>query len=370
MIDTIKILIALRFIKIIKPERFGGTNQIKQFEMTDIYGNASMSYTNPPTKDEKRQGYFPRIALAKNAFYINESLINLSIECSLPKILFNNNVEELKNHDICNVISKLQEKLLIMGVEVSNEAIRNAYVQRVDYSKNFIIKSNLQLFLHHFTKIPIDPKLGIIKTDYQRGGTGMKFYTNLYQVIIYNKLAEIEKSLKYSDSRSLTNDNYSQREIFNTLQERGLKIIRYEVSLKRKKITKLPIQNFNFESLFNADLSKQILQTHIEKLHSGIRSLNLYTSFSLTDRIKIAFPNIKSNRLASLKGYMQDIAENGYDFLRSECNMKSSQISRLKNDIKLINEVSLDDNEILNDIKSIESSLERFKALRLRKTGE
>jgi hypothetical protein len=374
--DTIKTLIAFRDFTIINPERFGGIAQVKRFEKANVYGNASMTCPAVITSKEKEQGYFPRIALVCNPFNINQSFTNLSIEFSIPKLLFNNNIEEVKNSDFQAVIERLREKLLILGVDVNEEILKKAYVQRIDYSKNFLIKSNIIEFLYNFTKIAIDPRLGGINRDYQRGGTGIKFYTKLYHIIVYDKIAEINKSLQYSDSRSLTKDNYSQREIVEMLKEKDIKLIRYEVSLKRKKMKKLlPIKDFTFENVFNTELAKQVLTKYIDTLHSGLRGINFNNDsiFSVADRIKLAFPTAKANKISSLTEYMRVITERGFDVLRKEYKMTSSQVSRLKKEIQKINEIPESRNNILEDIESIELSLKNFKALRFKnkqKQGE
>ena len=97
--DTIKTLIAFRDFTIINPERFGGVGQVKRFEKANLYGNASMTCPVIITPKEKEQGYFPRIALVCNPFNINQSFTNVSIEFSIPKLLFNNNIEEVKKLD-------------------------------------------------------------------------------------------------------------------------------------------------------------------------------------------------------------------------------------------------------------------------------
>ncbi|MBL0725358.1 MAG: hypothetical protein JJW01_00145 [Alphaproteobacteria bacterium] len=356
-------------VKIIKPERFGGEKQTKYLSNASCYSNASMNCHNIVTTKEKQQGYFPRTAIMTNAFMINDSFTNLSTECSLPKILFDNNVEELRDSDFEDIVKKLREKLLILGYDVSGEDIKDSYVQKVDFSKNFIIKNNPRFFIDSLKKIAIDSRLGATETDYQRCGTGMKFYTKLYHITVYDKILEVEKSLKYSDNRSLTQDNYSQKEVINLLKKNNLSMIRYEISLKRRKIKKLPIEEKTLRNVFSSELSKQVLTKYIEKMHTGIRGVSFddKNSFLLNETIKSAFPNIKSNKLSSLKGYMSDIAKYGYDFLKTEYEMSSSQICRLRNDIKAINKIEKSTNPILNDIDLTESSLERFKALRLKK---
>ena len=218
MIDTVKIPVPFKDIQITKPERFGGIEQIQQMQTCFVAGKGKLEFPNEPTSEEKQQGYFPRLSLVRRAYAINDSFLNLYIECSLPKILFNNNIEELKNSDFPAVITELQSKLATMGVVTSREALENAHVQRVDYAKNFQIQVSPKLFIYYMEKIDIDPRVGNFDRDYQNGGTGLKFHTKYYQVMIYDKMAEIEKSLRYSDGHSLTCDNYSQRDIVARLK--------------------------------------------------------------------------------------------------------------------------------------------------------
>lgn len=369
MIDTIKIIIPYKDIVITKPQRFGGDIQIAQLENCFIAGDGKIEYINNPTAEEKKLGYFPRLALAKTAYLSDDSRYNLLIECSLPKILFNNNVDELKTSDLHAVIEALREKMSVMGVEVLYEVIENAYVRRVDYSKNFIIRGDTGVFIRYLDKIGNDPRVGNFYRDYH-SGMGIKFSTKQYHVMIYDKIAEICHSLKYSDSRSFTQDNYSQTDVVNRLKSRNVKIIRYEVSLKRKKIKKLGVEECTLRYIFDSSVSRQVLTRYINKIHKGMRSLNTNDMDSMmeTVRIKRAFPNATATKVSNLLSLMRTVKENGYSFLRSELGMSASAISRLRNDMRTVNaiEENVAMNEVFADMLTIEASLERFRALRLR----
>lgn len=368
MIDTIKIVIPYNEEMITKPERFGGVDQIWQMECCFITGNARLDYPNLPTNEEKELGYFPRLQLSRTAYPIKGIYMNLYVECSLPKLLYGNNVEELRNEDFPDVITALQTKLEIMGVSVSQETIENAYVQRVDYAKNFRIQGSPKMFIYYMEKIDIDPRLGNFDRDYQNGGTGLKFHTKEYQVMVYDKMAEIEKSLRYSDSRSLTGDNACQEGVIRTLQANNIKIIRYEVSLKRNKIKEITLPAYTFRHVFNADVAKGVLSRYITRLHAGMRSLNLDNTetIAVMNRIKQAFPSATGKRLANIEAMMRYVNQYGYDFLRNELGMSSSAISKVRSEIRAINAIPSDTcrSGVMADMLAIEQSLERFGAMR------
>ena len=69
---------------------------------------------------------------------------------------------------------------------------------------------------------------------------------------------------------------------------------------------------------------KAILQGFTDKIHSNLRTLNLDntdTSF-IINRIKTAFPNASFNKVMSL--------EKGYDYLKNQFRLSSSQLSRIE----------------------------------------
>ena len=375
MIDTIVIIIPISKVVITDFRRFGGENLVAQLCNFQIYGNSEKKITNNPTSSDKKRGYLPRITLKRTPYPMikgdDESFCSMIIECSLPKIFFENNIEELKYSDFDAVMLKLQEKLVCMGVMVDIEVLKNAHLSRVDFSKNIILNTEPRDIITLISKIGYDSRIGKTNRDYKTEGNSIRFFTKKYHVVIYDKIAEIQTALNYSESRTVVKDNHCQANLIKKVAESGAKILCYEVSLKRKKLKTLDIEINTIKDAFAPGIAKAILQGFTDKIHDNLRTLNLDntdTSF-IINRIRTAFPNASFNKVMSLESVMRISSEKGYDYLKNQFRLSSSQLSRVKGDIKRINAVqgceytNVDD--ICHEITRILNAISTFNAIRL-----
>ena len=94
---------------------------------------------NPSVKELKQGIYKPRLTISRRKDLYGVSQIMLTIELSLPKLLFGNNLEELKYKDFNAVIFKLHETLYEMGVEISIDDLKDATVLTIHYAKNIAL---------------------------------------------------------------------------------------------------------------------------------------------------------------------------------------------------------------------------------------
>ena len=167
MIDTIVIIIPVYKVVITDFSRFGGEKLVAQLCNFQIYGNSEKSTKNNPTSSDKKRGYFPRITLKRTPYPMikgdDESFCCMIIECSLPKIFFENNIEELKYSNFDAVMLKLQEKFVYMGVTVDIDVLKNAHLSRVDFSKNIIVNTEPRDIITLISKIGYDSR--IVKTN-------------------------------------------------------------------------------------------------------------------------------------------------------------------------------------------------------------
>src|SRR3989338_10173910 len=103
MIDTVCLLIPKD-----KMTYLLGISSWELYSKTDEYAK----YVRNPSKAEKETGkYFPRLTGYKRRFSEDA---NVRIEFSAPKLLYLNNLDELKENDFPNVIETLQERLQTM----------------------------------------------------------------------------------------------------------------------------------------------------------------------------------------------------------------------------------------------------------------
>lgn len=79
----------------------------------------------------------------------------------------------------------------------------------------------------------------------------------------------------------------------------------------------------------------------LDKIHDNLRTLrldNTDTSFVI-NRIRTALPKASFNKVMSLESVMRISSEKGYDYLKNQFQLSSSQLSRIKTAIKRINAV-------------------------------
>ena len=376
MIDTIVIIIPVYKVVITDFSRFGGEKLVAQLCNFQIYGNSEKSTKNNPTSSDKKRGYFPRITLKRTPYPMikgdDESFCCMIIECSLPKIFFENNIEELKYSNFDAVMLKLQEKFVYMGVTVDIDVLKNAHLSRVDFSKNIIVNTEPRDIITLISKIGYDSRIGKTNRDYKTEGNSIRFFTKKYHVVIYDKIAEIQTALNYSESRTVVKDNHCQANLIKKVAESGLKILRYEVSLKRKKLKTLDIEINTIKDAFTPGVAKAILQGFTDKIHDNLRTLrldNTDTSF-IINRIRTAFPKASFNKVMSLESVMRISLEKGYDYLKNRFQLSPSQLSRIKKDIKRINDVQgceyTNADDICHEITRILNAIEAFKPIRLK----
>lgn len=108
MIDTIILLIPPQYFKILRPQDFVPSTDL-------VYQNQVIkAVLNNP----KKHVYFPRLTLSRRMNLQGRGEIMLTIEASLPKLLFGNNLHELRYKDLEKIIATLYAKLIEMGIEI------------------------------------------------------------------------------------------------------------------------------------------------------------------------------------------------------------------------------------------------------------
>lgn len=233
------------------------------------------TFVQNPTKSELMRGiYKPRLTITNRFNSFGRSEWTLSIELSLPKLLYGNNFDELSDTDFPKVIELLQNRLKEMGVRVFTAILENAPVSSVHYSKNIPLTDGTtpHYFISKIKDANVPLSLDVSESNYQNDGYGFKWHANSYEVAFYDKIHDLGKA-KISDKRAIEKDNSMQLDLFNSLQVRKqFEVLRMEVRLgNRQKTGKLfrtlGIEaNLNFYEMFNSDISKRVLLYYIDEM--------------------------------------------------------------------------------------------------------
>ena len=213
--------------------------------------------------------------------------------------------------------------------------------------------------------------MDINKTDYRNEGHCLKFHSNSFEIVFYDKLKDLNKS-KSSEKRAIEKDNFIQFDLFQESKSiKPFEVIRMEVRLnnraKLKQIfKKIDIQNeLTFSSIFHKPLSKKVLLHFFDQIESDY-SLLVYKSKTskdfLTD-LKIANPNVKLRKLLQLFGLKTAIEEMGIREFREITKLFGNNTwYRIKKDYSLL-KMPLNIN--CNWIKSLKNALLDFQPLKL-----
>lgn len=208
--------------------------------------------------------YRPRLFLLKNFYDF------LFVTFSVPKLIFGNNLKELKGTEFKGIVHRLRMALDELGVTVTEEDIENALVRRVDYSKNFILNQR---------NINCEDVINIVETSsYPRlkfheviKGKYIKFCSKSLSIIFYDKLEEMK-------AHGATAPHLS--EIMLMAENR---ILRIEVQIKGKYGTEQRLAEmlgakkhlFTFKEIFNENIMKKVFNYNLKILDDRLPNIIL-----------------------------------------------------------------------------------------------
>ncbi len=305
---------------------------------------------NPSKRDLESGLYFPRLT-GINRTVEGKIDASIKVEFSVPKLLFNNNLDELEEKDFDEVISTLKDRMMRMGIAVPEKYLRYAPVSAVHFSKNIQLTDGFtsQYVLSELSKIDIRKSFDFSKTRFMNDGQSIYAYTISHSFVIYDKIADLKKDEKRAIDKDQTQ---YQRSLFDEIEKRDLyEVIRFEVRLSKKQkmnslLKKLGIKEHpTFHDVFKKSLSQKIVQHYWQTL-VGSNSMLL---FSLTSgpkdvlrQILTANPKLKPKQalyFTSLVTMTKD--GSGLRELRSIVGKYADQRSwyRMKDDIKTVTEL-------------------------------
>jgi hypothetical protein len=328
---------------------------------------------NNPKPWHNKIGYFPRITLIKS-YNIDGSYVYFKIECSVPKILFDNNIYEYSEEYFYLFLWVLQDKLWRMGLWIEIRNIENAYISRIDFSKNIILPNNCHSFIRYVNKIPLDSRLEKTETSYDNKGYGSKQYSNDFQISVYDKGLEFNKALYSGDKEHHLESNRYQQKLDAKIRHNRKNILKFEISFFKKRKLKELCETLNIDAgeyrlhnLLKPNISKTILQHYAHKITSSIRKLNLDSidEMAMLDRIQKAYPKAENNKILRL--FTQNIlfSKYGTELFQHRFGYKSDELCKLRGELQQINSTENSSfSSIMENINAVEDCLEEFSPLK------
>ncbi len=313
MIDTVCLLIPLD--QCVFLDR--GNKEIPNWDMHSKTENYQKFVRNP-TKNDKATGmYFPRITLFKRHYGQYQ---NVKIEFSAPKLLFDNNLEELADADFNRMVDVLLDRLMRMGVRIFRHFIVNAKVSTIHYSKNFVLSDGYTAshLISELGKIDLRKSFDFARARFINDGQSLCAHTSSHELVIYDKIADLNKGKKRAIDREQTP---YQTSLFGELRSKKqlIEILRFEIRLcKRDKINSLfkkfgYEQNLTFRQMFSSFISQKVVGYYWERIinakNNGLFTLPI-SSKDLLRELYHAQPDIKPNRALYLVG-LATLAKDG-----------------------------------------------------------
>jgi len=373
MIDTV--------ILIIKQSNFHIDDLRKFHTNKDSIKNARGSFNkwinNPTPQDKADAIYKPRLTLIKRK---QERVYNdylLKIEFSAPKIIFNNNLEEVDENNFEELIKTLESRVFDMGVTITEENLRNADVSAFHPSKNIPLTGGYTsaFAIKELSKIDLNKKFDLNYTSFRNGGQSLQYYANSHSFVIYDKILDLKKPA----GRAIDKDRTKQQlDLFQKIggRKEHLEILRLEVRLSDKRkmnsiLNELGYpKNPKFQDILNQTVCQKILNLYWHKM---IIDKNVFL-FDIHNNPQNVFSNILSHYsdirlkkaiyLAGLSLLCKDegIALRG---IMGSYGLKTAW-SKLQSDIRLLNKVSIDTQKY-GFVEDIERSIGAYVPFRFEK---
>lgn len=258
MIDTIILTVPRENFSVLADEGRLGTD----WELSGKTAMYEKWVRNPKRAHKETGNYYPRIT----GYRRNKTSESARIEFSIPKLIFGNNLDEVCDADFPLIVSTLRERLLELGIVMTEKVIRSAKVLAFHPSKNIPLSDGYtsSLALRELSKINLAKRFDLNKSDFRNSGQSLQGYTAAHSLVFYDKIADLAKPEKRAIDKDQT---VQQPSLFQEIQKKTpeLEVLRMEVRLSRKQKMNEVLKKLGraidptFEDVFSKYLCKIIV---------------------------------------------------------------------------------------------------------------
>ncbi len=245
---------------------------------------------NPSAKDQNDGSYFPRLTGFKRK---NDKLgwvSTIKIEFSVPKLIYNNNLDELDDKQFSTVVNALLDRLARLGVHIERQDLESAEVRAVHYSKNIELTGGYssQYVIGELSKVNLNKRFDLTKTRFLNDGQSLYFYTKAHSFVVYDKVADLIKKSKRAIDKDQT---FYQTSLFAPLKDTR-EILRLEIRLSEKRkmnnvFKKLGLpENPTFKDAFSVIKSKVVVNHYWDTMIEQNSLLLFSHSLTAKDLLK------------------------------------------------------------------------------------
>jgi hypothetical protein len=340
MIDTVKIKILGAVIldnsKFTPEYRLRTYKELSDTEKTSKRPVLNAFIYNRMSLDET---YMPRIEVYEKLNKEEKKVYSdVSIEFSIPKLLFENNLEEINENSFELVRATIVKKLKTAGILVHSRFISSSTIKYIHFGKNIILPGNITMkdIIEEMKTMSMGKSFDSTYKVFKLKNTDeiFHFYNSSKEYIVYDKVRDIlNKRYKSNDKRK----TILEKEIIYKNKLENTEILRYEYRLKHHTQIKSEINGFLkkkktepvlFKDVFNEDLWEHIInKSWLKILNKNENQLSLiFNESEYKNTVRALLNNIKdssghnlNNILITLGlGYIAN--RNGLKFFRKECS--------------------------------------------------
>lgn len=322
--------------------------------------------------------YYPRLTAYNRQDERSGRIAKMvNIEFSVPKLLYNNNLNELEDKDFPEIIKILKQKLSAMGEIISEASFVNASVSGFDPAKNIVLGDGYicSAVIRELGKINVSKKLELTKVTFKNDGQALQIYSKNYSVVFYDKIADLNQK----KHRAVDKDQTPlQLSLFKEIKKKApfLEVLRLEVRLRNKqkmnsvlKMLGLP-ENPTFKDVCKKDVCQKVVRWYWETIIKG-ENVFLFELENNPKRLlrkilkkKDAIKAKESIYLVGLNLLCKD--EGGIRELRQilEKRIKQRNWYRISDNIKELNDFTTKDG-LHSWVKQIEVCIEKFETYKI-----
>lgn len=338
MLDTIVLTLSKGMYVITEPDKFTPSARWADDNEQLMSSTSFISSKQNPLKREYKAGnYKPRLTLTQRFNHTRRYEATLKVELSLPKLMFNNNFDELVDADFDAVVERLQMKLKEMGVLVFRQVLINAPVSVIHYSKNIPLTdgSTPYSYIKHILQANITTRLDTNQTDYRNEGHSFKLHTNSYEITFYDKIKDLQIARGKGQKRAIDQDSTIQLSLFDQLEKRDFfEVLRMEVRLNRRQkmrplFKQLGIETeLAFQCLFSSQIAQKVLLHYLEYIDQQrppLLDFKPKSNVDLITQITIHNPQLKPRKILQLVGLKTVMDSMGMREMRAVFGNRLSQ---------------------------------------------
>lgn len=303
---------------------------------------------NPTAKEKADGNYMPRLTLIK-AVRRGGVPITLNIEFSAPKVVHNDNFNEITESDFDYLCVQLHRKLYNIGVIVNGpNTLKDALVSTIHYSKNITLTdySTAHGIITDLSKCNYSTRKQSDGQKYRNNGEAMHFYSSKWGLCIYDKLKEHAKS-KVTEKGLLEKDYYCQMSLFDESPLTSpFEMVRVETRyIGRRQIKKslndagIETGGLTFRELFRESTAKTMLKYEIDKLRETYPAISLSdkTAPALLTELSIQNPRTQIGTIMEAVAYKTLMETTGSRDVRNIGNFTNQQWYTLNKKINALN---------------------------------